>query len=172
MNFSRIFIVGHSGAGKGVVAEGVAEKLSWKYINADFSLAPSIGKRVTEIIGESAENDFHECLSQILEYQITQKNIVVTTDDSLICLDKSRKILSNEFVVYLKVSTSMQLQRMSNNRPLLPIADYKNFLEKFHQERDSLYEQVATFTVNSDDNDLDGHISIIVNAVKNAGKNA
>lgn len=40
----RIFIIGHSGASKWVLAEAVAKKLGWKYVNADFSLAPSIGR--------------------------------------------------------------------------------------------------------------------------------
>lgn len=32
----RIFIVGHSGAGKGMLAQAVAEKLGWQFIDANF----------------------------------------------------------------------------------------------------------------------------------------
>jgi len=46
----RIFLIGHSGAGKGVLAEGVAKKLGWKYVNADYALASSIGRSTTEIL--------------------------------------------------------------------------------------------------------------------------
>jgi len=34
-NIKRIFVIGHSGAGKGVLAQAVAKKLGWKFINAD-----------------------------------------------------------------------------------------------------------------------------------------
>ena len=164
--FKRIFIIGHSGAGKGVLAEAVAEKLGWKYINADFSLAPSIGRNASEILGEQGEGIFQRCLSEILSYQLTQENIVVTTDDSIVCMEKNRKLLSSEFTVNLKVSTSVQLERISHNRPLLPSADYKNFLDKQHKERDALYEQSASFTLNSDDNALEEHALSIVKAIK------
>lgn len=39
MKPKRIFIVGHLGAGKGVLAQALAEKLDWKYTDADFALA-------------------------------------------------------------------------------------------------------------------------------------
>jgi len=161
----RIFIIGHSGAGKGVLAQGVAEKLGWQFIDMDFSLAPSIGRDMAEIIGKQGEDSFIHCLSEILSYQIQKDNIVVTTDDSIVCHEKNRQILSSEFTVYLKVSTTVQLERMSRNRPLLPAPDYKAFLDKLHHERDDLYDQVACFSVNSDDNDLEKHVLEVAKAI-------
>lgn len=163
--YKRIFIIGHSGAGKGVLAQGVAKELDWKFIDADFALAPSIGRLTKDIIGSQGEEMFQKCLSEILSHQLTQENIVVTTDDSIICLEKNRKLLKSGFTVYLKVSTPVQLERISHNRPLLPVADYKNFLDKLHHERDSWYEQSANFTLNSDDNDLEKHIHAVAKAV-------
>lgn len=164
--YKRIFIIGHSGAGKGVLAQGVAEKLGWKFIDADFALAPSIGRNIADVIGNQGQDIFQKCLSDILLHQQTQENIVVTTDDSIVCSDKNRKVLSAEFTVYLKVSTSVQLERIGHNRPLLPVSDYKKFLDKLHEERDALYEKSANFVLNSDDNDLDSHIRKVVDAFK------
>lgn len=161
----RIFIVGNSGAGKGVLAQGVAEKLGWKFIDADFSLAPSIGRTAADIIGKEGAQKFLDCLSDILSEQCQKEKIVVTTDDSIVCTEKSRKMLSSEFVVNLKVSTSVQMERIGHNRPLLPLADYKAFLDKLHHERDALYEEVASFSLNSDDNALEEHIDKVIKAV-------
>ncbi len=80
-------------------------------------------------------------------------------------MDKNQKILSNEFAVYLKVSTPVQMERIAHNRPFLPVTDYRAFLDQLHQKRDALYEKVAKLTVNSDDNALEEHIKKIVNAV-------
>ena len=33
-SIKRIFIIGHSGAGKDVLAQAVAKKLGWKFFNA------------------------------------------------------------------------------------------------------------------------------------------
>lgn len=162
---NRIFIIGHSGAGKGVLAKGVAEKLGWKFIDADFSLAPSIGRDIEEIIGNEGTDFFQRTLRDILSYQLTQKNIVVTTDDSIICSEENRKMLSTQFTVYLQVSTKVQLERMGHNRPLLPLEDYATFLSKLHKERNAFYEQSGRIMVNSDDNDLESHILTVVNAL-------
>lgn len=162
----RIFIIGNSGAGKGVLAQGVAEALGWKFIDADYSLAPSIGRTTKEILGEEGESKFQECLTEILSYQTNQDNIVVTTDDSLIDSEKSRQLLSKEFTVNLKVSTPVQVERIGHNRPHLPNKDYKSFLDSLHHKRDHLYQEVASFSVNSDDNDLEGHIRQVVEAIK------
>lgn len=159
--YKRIFIVGHSGAGKGVLAQALAKRMSWQFIDADFALA----RPVTEIIGKQGEDTFHQCLSDILSYQKTKENIVVTTDDSIICYQKNQELLSSEFVVYLKVSLDVQLDRIAHNRPLLPTADYKAFLNKLRQERDDLYEQVASFSLSSDDGAIDEHVSSIIKAI-------
>ena len=80
----RIFIVGQSGAGKGVVAEEVAKQLGWKFINADvLASVASIGRSVTDVFGAGSEDKFNQTLTEILQHQITQENIVVTTDENV-----------------------------------------------------------------------------------------
>ena len=165
-NYKRIFIIGHSGAGKGVLAEALAKKLGWKFIDADFSLVPSIGQPLAKILGHQGEDAFQHCLSDILSYQQRQDNIVVTTDDSIVCSDKNRKLLSSEFTVYLKVSIDVQLERIAHNRPLLPLADYKVFLNTLRRERDDLYEQTARFSISSDNGAIDEHVLSIIKAME------
>ena len=162
----RIFIIGHSGAGKGVLAQALAKELGWKYIDSDFSLAPSIGRSMTDILGSQGEEAFHHCLSDILSHQQRQENIVVTTDDSIICHEKNRQLLASEFTVYLEVSPSVQLERISHNRPLLQNPDYKAFLGTLRHERDDLYNQVASFSISSDDGDIPGHVASIIKAFR------
>lgn len=163
----RIFIIGHSGAGKGVLAQALAEKLGWRFIDADFGLAPSIGRGLAEIVGNKGEEAFHHCLTDIFTHQQHQEYIVVTTDDSIVCSKKNRELLATEFTVYLKVSISVQLERISHNRPLLPTPDYKDFLNKLRQERDHLYEEAAGFSLSSDSGALDEHVLSVIKAMKN-----
>jgi shikimate kinase len=71
-------------------------------------------------------------------------------EESVIATEKNRKLLSSEYVIYLKVSTPEQIERMKGGRiPLLPITDLKAFLDKQHLERDRLFEEVATLTIES-----------------------
>jgi shikimate kinase len=160
----RIFIVGHSGAGKSILAQAIAKKLGWQYIDADFSLAPSIGRPLKEILGEQGEKAFHKTQTDILSNLANKENIVVTTDDSIVCDQKNRDLLSAEFTVYLQVSPDVQLERISHNRPLAIVNDYDMFLKTLRTERDAFYEQVASFSLSSDNGDIEAHVNSIVKA--------
>ncbi len=166
-NIKRIFIIGHSGAGKGVLAQAVAQKLGWKFIDADvLGCVAHIGRTLSEVVGGEGERAFNHCLTEILSHQITKENSVVTTDESIICDKKARELLKSEFTVYLKVSTAVQLERLSNYRPLLPVDNFSALLDKLHEERDSLYEQVANFSLSSDNGDIEEHAASVIKGMK------
>lgn len=95
---------------------------------------------------------------------MSKENVVVVLEESVITTEKNRKLLSSEFVVYLKVETPLQLKRWQEGRiPLLPIADLKAFLDKQHQERDRLYEAVAKLTV--DLTSLEEDVNKVIKAI-------
>ena len=161
----RIFIVGQSGAGKGVVAQEVAKQLGWKFINADvLASVASIGRSVTEVFGPGSEDKFNQTLTEILQHQVAQENIVVTTDENVVCDPKAREILKEEFTVYIEVSTSTQVDRMGNYRPLLPVDNYAALLDGLHKERDPWFAEVASFTINSDNGDIERDAKSVVEA--------
>ncbi|MCF6765556.1 hypothetical protein L3V82_07210 [Thiotrichales bacterium 19S3-7] len=164
---NRIFIIGHSGAGKGVLAQAIAKKLDWKFIDSDFSLEPSIGQSMTKTLSEPGKHAFQQTLSHILNYQTSLENIVVTTDDSIIELPENQAILKTEFSVFLQVSLPVQLERIGHNRPLLANHQYSEFLTDLRKQRDHLYNMVQSHTLSSDDGDIDQHVKSTIDAFNN-----
>ncbi len=146
----RIFIVGHMGAGKALLSEALAKKLGWQFIDANPSLERYIGRSLNEIFGTQGEEAFHQCEAEIIAHYMAKEHVVVLLEESVIATKNNRKLLSSECVVYLQVSTPVQIERMKGGRvPLLPISDLKAFLDKQHFERDSLFEEVATLAIPS-----------------------
>ncbi|WP_454784633.1 shikimate kinase [Legionella sp. WA2024007413] len=146
----RIFIVGHMGAGKFVFTEALANKLGWQIVDANPSIERYIGRHTREILGEQGEAAFNRCQAEIISHSLEKENVVVLLEECVVSSEECRKLLSSEFVVYLKVSIPTQLARMKNGRTSsLPIDDMKKFLEEQHRERDSFYEEVATLVVES-----------------------
>ena len=144
----RIFIIGHTGAGKSLRGEALAKILGWQFIDANPSLERYMGRNLNEILGKQGEEAFHQCEAEIISHYIDKEQVVLIMEEAVIATEKNRKLLSPEFVVYLKVSTPVQMERWKEGRtPLLPIADLKAFLDKQHLERDSLFEEVATLTI-------------------------
>ncbi len=146
----RIFVVGHMGAGKALFSEALAKKLGWQFIDANPSLERYIGRSLNEILGKQGEEAFHRCEAEIISHYIGKEHIVIVMEESVIATEENRKLLSSEFVIYLKVSVPTQIERMKSGRiPLLPISDIKAFLDQQHLKRDSLFEEVATLAIES-----------------------
>ena len=167
----RIFVVGHMGAGKALLSEALAKKLGWQFIDANPSLERYIGRNLSEILGPQGEAAFHQCEAEILTHYMSIDQVVVVLEEAVIATEENRKLLSSEFVVYLKVSVATQIERMQGGRvPLLPIADINAFLEQQHRERDSLYEEVATLIVESVavEGDVDKTVETDVNKIMKA----
>ena len=154
----RIFVVGYPGAGKDFFARELAKKLGWKFIDANFDLEIKIGKSIDEIFGSDGVKNFNVTQSNVFLSLKDQENIVVTTDANIASSDDIFKILSSEFVVYLKASVETQINRMIRNQPPFLISDLKDFLKKLHHERDVVFDKMSTFSVDTDDSDLDKHI--------------
>lgn len=162
----RLYLVGHSGSGKALVAKTVAEKLGWQFIDEDFALEFRIGRNLDEILGTEGQERFSQCQSEILLSHLYKEHIVVATDASIVCCERNRELLAQGLVVFLKVSPYMQLERSTRNpASLLTIPDFTTFLEKQHLERDHLYDQVADLVINSDTNQLDEHVQSITNLI-------
>lgn len=146
----RIFVVGHMGAGKFVFVEALAKKLGWKIVDANPSIERYIGRQTRDILGKEGEAAFNRSQADIISHCIEKENVIVLLEECVVSSEQCRKLLSSEFVVYLQVSISTQLGRMQGGRvPSLPVNDMRDFLETQHRERDALYEEVATLTVES-----------------------
>ncbi|CDZ78995.1 Shikimate kinase [Legionella massiliensis] len=168
--YKRIFIVGQPGAGKGLIAKMLAEKLGWRFVDADLGIEFNIGKTLRDICGTEGESQFLSCQNEILSSLITKENIVVATDGTIACNEQNRQILRSEFTVFLQVTTASQLQRTSrDNLPLLA-GDMREFFDLLHQQRDEDFEKVATLSIDTEDNNVERHILNITKQLAGGSK--
>ena len=150
----------HSSASKKVLAKEIAKQLEWKFINADIlDCVANIDHRVYKIFDEDGKQHFNQLLNEILQQQMIQENIVITTDEDVVCDEKVRNLLKAEFTIYLEASMSVQL---ADYRPLLPIGA---LLNELHDECNNLYTGVASFTLNSDNSDVKNHAKSVIAAL-------
>lgn len=165
---SRIFIIGHIGAGKALVGKKVADKLGWQYVDADLGLEARTGRFLSEIVGKpEGVAVFLQCQTDILQNQLKNKNTVIVTDSSLLASEANKSLLDAEFVLYLQVSLAVQMDRQSKGAAtLLPVKDFGKYFDDMHRERDSVFEKAATLTINTDDGAIDEHVTAIVNAIR------
>lgn len=159
----RIIIVGHMGAGKSLLGKTLAEKLGWEHVDANIGIERYIGRTLPNILGTAGQETFFECQRDILSQYLKKPDLIITTDDGFILNEDNRKLLEGEFVLYLKVSTPTQIERMSisgNPKALDPNLKLNEFLDNLHNERDKLYEAIASYTLESKSLDADANTII------------
>ena len=92
-HIKRIFIIGHPGAGKALLAKTLANKLGWQFIDADLGLESRLGRTIHELLGKNGEEAFYACESELLSNQLSLENIVVATDASIACSETNQHLL-------------------------------------------------------------------------------
>ena len=168
----NIFIVGPMGSGKSTVGKIISNELFLNFFDTDEEIETRTGASIDWIFDLEGEDGFRKRESKILEEMVQQNSIVLSTGGGIILSETNREHLSSRGTVfYLATPISVQLERTSKDkdRPLLKNGDPGKILEKLHQARESLYEEVADYIVNTEGKSSQEVSEEIIKLVKSYG---
>jgi shikimate kinase len=168
----NIFIVGPMGSGKSTVGKIISSELFLNFFDTDEEIEARTGASIDWIFDLEGEEGFRKRESKILEEMVQQNSIVLSTGGGIILSESNRELLSSRGTVfYLATPIAVQLERTSKDkdRPLLKNGDPGKILEELHVARESLYEGVADYSVNTDGKSSQEVSAEIIKLVKNYG---
>ncbi len=144
-----LFLVGMMGAGKTTIGRSLARVLDREFVDLDHELEARCGVRVSLIFDIEGEEGFRKRETMALNECSRRRGIVLATGGGAVLAPENREYLKKRgVVVYLRASADELFRRVSRdrNRPLLQTADPKGRLRSLLQEREPLYEEVASLT--------------------------
>ena len=168
----NIFIVGPMGSGKSTVGKIISSELFLNFFDTDEEIEARTGASIDWIFDLEGEEGFRKRESKILEEMVQQNSIVLSTGGGIILSEYNRELLSSRGTVfYLATPIAVQLERTSKDkdRPLLKNGDPGKILEELHLARESLYEGVADYIVNTEGKSSQEVSTEIIKLVKNYG---
>ena len=168
----NIFIVGPMGSGKSTVGKIISSELFLNFFDTDEEIEARTGASIDWIFDLEGEEGFRKRESKILEEMVQQNSIVLSTGGGIILSESNRELLSSRGTVfYLATPIAVQLERTSKDkdRPLLKNGDPGKILEELHLARESLYEGVADYIVNTEGKSSQEVSTEIIKLVKNYG---
>jgi shikimate kinase len=168
----NIFIVGPMGSGKSTVGKIISSELFLNFFDTDEEIEARTGASIDWIFDLEGEEGFRKRESKILEEMVQQNSIVLSTGGGIILSESNRELLSSRGTVfYLATPITVQLERTSKDkdRPLLKNGDPGKILEELHVARESLYEGVADYIVNTEGKSSQEVSAEIIKLVKNYG---
>ncbi|OGN91162.1 MAG: 3-dehydroquinate synthase [Chloroflexi bacterium RBG_13_48_17] len=160
----NIAIIGFSATGKTVVAQKVAERLNWTFIDTDEEIVKLSGKTIPEIFKQDGEEKFRWLESQVLKQACHKEQMVIATGGGAIIDPKNQNLLlETSVVVCLEAKPETIYQRLLHDtlysaspvvRPLLAGDNPLERIKQLKTKRQSYYA-IADWTVHTDNLTVD-----------------
>ena len=151
----NIFLVGPMGAGKSTIGRHLAEQLHLDFYDSDQEIEERTGADIAWVFDVEGEAGFRVREEKVIDELTEKQGIVLATGGGSVASKEVRNRLSARgIVVYLETPIEKQVARTQRDkrRPLLQTAeDSRTVLERLAKERNTLYEDVADFTVKTDE---------------------
>jgi len=143
-----VVLVGFMGAGKTTVGHIMAERLGLPFVDSDVLIEQRQGREIREIFRAEGEPYFRQLEHETVAGLVRGRDAVIALGGGAVEDPRSRAVLRNAKVVYLRVSYDEALARVKSDefRPML----HRPGLDEVYRRRLSLYEDVSVLTVDTD----------------------
>ncbi len=159
-----ISLIGLRGSGKTTVGERLARALDRDFIDLDLLITLSERRSIRSIFDESGESDFRDieenALSTLIEH--APGSIVATGGGAILRASNRSRLRRHGAIVWLSTGIDTIRRRLKahgvevDDRPPLTPLGTLDELEAILAERAPLYQELADFTVATDDLDAEG----------------
>ncbi|HEX6929369.1 MAG TPA: shikimate kinase [Gammaproteobacteria bacterium] len=159
-----IILIGPMGAGKSSIGRRLAGMLDLPFLDTDQVIQDRSGVDIDFIFEKEGEAGFRRREEAVFADLLDGDAAVIATGGGVILGSANRaRMKSHGAVVFLETSVEWQLARTrrGRHRPLLATDDPRARLAEIYAEREPLYRDCATVTVNTDGR----RVTAVANAV-------
>jgi len=157
---SSIALIGYRGTGKTTVAQLLATRLGYDWVDADVEVELQVGKSIAEIFDQSGEAAFRDLEAEIVARLCQREQTVLALGGGAILREENRKYLAQcPLVVWLKASSETIAKRLlddpttSARRPNLTNHGGRTEIDELLRLREPIYRTCATLEVDTEDKD-------------------
>lgn len=150
----NIFLVGPMGAGKSTIGRHLADQLHLDFYDSDQEIERRTGADIAWVFDIEGEEGFRNREEKVITDLTDMQGIVLATGGgSIISKDVRNRLSARGIVVYLQTTIDKQVARTQRDkkRPLLQKDDPEEVLKSLAESRNPLYEEVADYVVDTDD---------------------
>lgn len=150
----NIFLVGPMGAGKSTIGRHLADELHLEFFDSDQEIEKRTGADIAWIFDIEGEDGFRVREENIIDDLTDKQGIVLATGGgSVVSKNVRNRLSARGIVVYLQTTIDKQVARTQRDkrRPLLQNEDPESVLRDLAGSRNPLYEDVADYIVDTDD---------------------
>ncbi len=171
-----ITLIGYRGTGKSSVAPRLAAALGWHWADSDIEIESYAGCSIRHIFQTRGEQAFRELERRAIADLLGESRLVLAAGGGAILDRTTRERMSAAGpVVWLRAEVQTIAQRLAADvatasaRPALSGTSPIEEIETILNERTPLYQQVATFAVDTDQRTLESIVEEILIRLRRFG---
>jgi shikimate kinase len=157
----NLLLIGYRGTGKSTVARLVADRLGWRWLDADVELERRAGKSIAEIFADDGEGAFRELESQVLAELVRLDRHVLALGGGVVQRPENRELIKQAgTVVWLTADPETIQSRVAADpttavrRPNLTASGGIDEIRALLAKREPLYRECATIVIDTSSRDL------------------
>lgn len=162
----RIVLTGFMGSGKSTAGPLIAQRLGWRFIDADNVIEAEAGMPIAQIFARHGEADFRDRERAVIARLAAEEALVLALGGGAIESAATRNLLLNSagtLLVHLEVRLSTTLARCGGSERTRPVfADQANLAARY-QRRLPLY-RAAHITIPTDALTLEQTVDAVLQA--------
>lgn len=164
-----VVLIGSPGAGKSSVGRRVAEQLGVTFADSDALIEAEAGMTVSDIFVNQGEAAFRDLEVATIARALDEQTGVLSLGGGAVMREETRARLEGRRVVWLRVSVNDAVHRVGMNtaRPLL-LGNVRGTLSAMLEQRNPVYESVATDVVDTAGRNLREVTEAVVGVVRGA----
>lgn len=149
----RLVLIGPPGCGKSTVGAALANKLSIEFVDTDYQIETSYGRKISDIFVDKGEAFFRELEFAALAESLQISDCVLSLGGGAPIAPRAQELLKScaAPIFFLDVSLAVAAPRVGFNRdrPLL-LSNPRAQWQALAETRRPIYESLATFVIKVD----------------------
>jgi shikimate kinase len=152
-----LFLIGYRGTGKTSVAERLASRVGWPWIDADSLIEQRAGQSISSIFAREGERRFRELEEQVVQSLCQRDRVVVALGGGAVLRKSSCELVKNSgTVVWLQATPATLFDRICQDvttgtrRPNLTHLGGLAEIEQVLAAREPIYAACAHMKVNTE----------------------
>ncbi len=144
-----IFLIGYRGCGKSTVGRELADRLGWRFLDADSVLEAIAGKSIAAIFATEGEMAFRNLETAVLQDLCAKPQHVIATGGGVVLRAENReRLMASGFVAWLDATPELVWPRIQTDpltaerRPTLTTGGFREVVELM-AAREPLYRSTA-----------------------------
>jgi shikimate kinase len=149
----RIVLTGFMGSGKSTVGPLVAERLGWRFVDADEAIEADAGCTIAEIFAREGEAGFREREAAAIARLVVDDRLVLALGGGAIEREATRHLLASDagtLLVHLEVELATTLRRCGESDATRPVLGDRANLAARYEQRLPLYREAARVSIAAD----------------------